>query len=197
MKSQGLSADMAQNNFIYVHLTGSHAPYTINENVERVPADKTSITKQTKGCFNIAREMIRQMKELGIYNDATIIITGDHGKSTDFYPLDHAVLTGLFVKKSGSFGTALTTSSAPVNSDNLRGAIAAAGGFYKGESSEYAPAYWDVPEDADIVRKYYYRVNGSGGSDKGYLEEFEITGKADDFNNWKKIREIKILYPHA
>lgn len=211
MKKEGLSADMEENNFIYVHLNGSHAPLNLNENVERVPADQTSTKQQTMGCFNIAREMMNQMKELGIYEDATIIITGDHGKSTDWYPLDKPVLVGLFVKRSGEAHTPLKTSSAPVNSDNLRGSIAAAAGFYPkgtnpdadfgdfagtGAVTQYARPYWDVPEDDEVVRKFYYRINGSDGN-YGYLEEFDVRGDGSKFRNWEKIREIKILYPHG
>ncbi|NLN81241.1 MAG: sulfatase-like hydrolase/transferase [Clostridiales bacterium] len=194
LKSKGLSVQNQKNNFVYYHLNGSHAPYNINERVERVSPKQTSVKQQTMGCFNIVREFFRQLKEKGLYNDANIIITGDHGKSEDIKPLNRPVLTGLFVKPKGSYGTPLKTSRAPVNTDNLRGTIIKMAGI---KSDEYPPAYWEVPENADVVRKYYYRVNGKPNKDNGYLEEFEIRGDASDFSNWHKLREIKIKYPHA
>lgn len=194
LKKQGITVQKDKGNFVYYHLNGPHAPLTLNEKVEFVPESKTNVIKQAKGCFNIVREMIFQLKEKGLYNDACIIITGDHGISADVRELDRATLTGLFVKRKGEYGTPLKTNNAPVNSDNLRGSVLKAAGV---EKPENPPAYWDVDENSDIVRHYYYRLNGKGGKDKGYLEEYEVYGDGRDFNNWKKIKDIPIKYPYA
>ena len=56
---------------------------------------------QMKACFKIVYDFLDQMKALGVYEDSTIIILGDHGKSMDKTNLDYAVRTGLFVKPKG------------------------------------------------------------------------------------------------
>ncbi|HZJ75904.1 MAG TPA: sulfatase-like hydrolase/transferase [Clostridia bacterium] len=194
LKEQGVQLQYDKGNFVYYHLNGAHAPLMINEKIEAVPESETTTLKQTKGCFNIVREMISQLKENGLYNDACIIVTGDHGISTDIREVDRAILTGLFVKRKGEYGTALKTNNAPVNSDNLRGSVLKTIGA---DNSENPPAYWEVDENSDVVRKYYYRLNGKGGKDYGYLEEFEVYGDGRDFNNWKKVRNIPIKHPYA
>lgn len=192
--NEKLAIDTSKNNFVYYHLNGSHAPFTLNEKVEKVDPSQSSIKIQTKACFNIVREFIQQLKDMGMYEDANIIITGDHGKSYDTRPLDRAVLTGLFVKQKGEFGTPLQLNDAPVNSDNLRGAVIKMAGI---KSDKYDPAYWEVKEDDPRIRKYYYRINGKDSSDQGILEEFEIRGDAKDFANWHKIKDIQIQYKHG
>jgi hypothetical protein len=188
-----LSLQDRTNNFAYYHLNGSHSPHTLNERVELVSAGQTSITQQTKGCFEITYEFIRQMKALGIYDDATIIITGDHGKSEDVHNLSMYKTTGLFVKPSRSVGTPLAHSDAPVSHENFRATIIKSAGL---DSGAYGEAYFDVPEDAEIKRKFYYRINAKDNQ-PGVLEVFEIIGDARDFNNWHKIDEVVILYPHG
>jgi hypothetical protein len=194
LKEQGIKLQYDKGNFVYYHLNGTHYPLTINEKVEAVPNTETTTLRQTKGCFNIVREMISQLKEKGLYNDACIIITGDHGISTDIHEVDRAILTGLFVKRKGEYGTELKTSNAPVNSDNLRGSVLKTIGA---ANPENPPAYWEVDENSDVVRKYYYRLNGKGGKGYGYLEEFEVYGDGRDFNNWKKVGDIPIKYPYG
>lgn len=194
MKKQGIQIQYDKSNFVYYHLNGTHAPLMINEKIEQVSNNKTTTLSQTKGCFNIVREMMSQLKENGLYNDAYIIITGDHGISTDVREVDRAILTGLFVKRKGEYGTKLKTNNAPVNSDNLRGSVLKAAGI---DNSENPLPYWEVNENSDVVRKYYYRLNGDGGKNYGYLEEFEVRGDGRDFNNWKKIKDIPIKHPYA
>lgn len=193
-KNQGISLQSEKGNFAYYHLNGTHAPLMINEKIEAVNASNTTTIKQTKGCFNIVREIMLQLKEKNLYNDACIIVTGDHGISTDVREVDRAILTGLFVKRKGEYGAPLKTNNAPVNSDNLRGSVLKAAGA---NNPENLPAYWEVDENSDVVRKFYYRLNGKGGKDYGYLEEYEVYGDGRDFNNWRKKGDIPIKYPYA
>ncbi|HOO25573.1 MAG TPA: sulfatase-like hydrolase/transferase [Clostridiales bacterium] len=193
LKEERLSLQKKKSNFIFIHLNGAHAPYNMNEFGQEVPSQETSVRQQTMGAFTVVREFLNQMKELGIYDDANIIITGDHGKSTDIRLLDRPVLTGLFVKRKGESGP-LKTSNAPVNADNFRGSVMQMAGV---KSSEYSPAYWEVAENSTVVRKYYYRVDIREGERRSFLEEFDVIGDANDFSNWHKIKEIQMKYPHA
>ena len=186
----GISLQDEKSNFMYWHLNGSHEPFVFDENIQPSQTGGISIAQQTMGCFNILRAIFKEMKELGIYDNANIIITGDHGKSIDNMPLANAILTGLFVKRAGETGTPLQTSDVPTDSDNFRGTIMKMAGL---SNPEYPAAYWEVDPSAPVVRKYFYRVDAKP---RYYLEEFEIDGNAALFENWTKITEHEIRYLH-
>ncbi|MDE6053508.1 MAG: hypothetical protein K2G55_07070 [Lachnospiraceae bacterium] len=72
--------------FYFYHFYGSHGG-DWSSDMKPVKTDSVSETEQTKAAFKMLYEYIRQMKQLDKYNDATIIITADHGKqlSSDYY----------------------------------------------------------------------------------------------------------------
>jgi len=76
-----------------------------------------------------------------------------------------------------------------VSDDNLRATVIKAGG---GDASGYGPTYDEVTQDADVVRKHYFRY--STGEQTGVLQEFDVTGDANDFANWHLVREIPVRY---
>ena len=49
----------------------------INENAEYV--EEATLTQALRGDFKIIKTYIEQLKELGIYDNTTIIVTADHG----------------------------------------------------------------------------------------------------------------------
>jgi arylsulfatase A-like enzyme len=151
--------------------------------------EDSDLVRQTKGSFHIVYSYMDEMKKLGLYENATIIITGDHGKSQDITPLDYASCIGFFVKPKGKADTALVQSNAPVSHENLLPTI------LKSEGLDYTPygvSAFDVPQDSDLVRHFYYRWDLPTG--QHVLEHFEIRGNARDFENWLKIEEIPIQY---
>lgn len=79
LMSNKLSVGDYREAFRFYHLMGAHAPYTMNENIERVSSDKTSELQQALGSLKIVNAYIDQLKELGLYESAAIIIMADHG----------------------------------------------------------------------------------------------------------------------
>lgn len=75
--SKRLRADSSKNYYILYHLAGVHSPYTTNEKCEKV--EESTLLQTERGCWVIVEEYLNQMKELGVYDNATIIITADHG----------------------------------------------------------------------------------------------------------------------
>ena len=192
LKNTRLSLSESKKNFTYYHLNGMHDT-SLDENVQLLPKGKAgSQTTQMKACFRIVYDFLDQMKELGVYKDSTIIIMGDHGKSYDVRNLDHASVTGLFVKPKGSAGTPLVRSNAPVSQEQIRSTIIKEVGL---DNSAYGDTFFDTSENADVVRRFFYRVDRPGK--KHFLEEFEIQGDAKDFKNWHKVGETKIKYVHG
>lgn len=188
-----------QGNFKFIHLNGTHPPYNVDFDFNVVPRNESNSYYQARFAFALVFEYLECLKELGVYDDATIIITGDHGYTIDldylgdFSDLTEAQLTGLFVKPSGSYGSELAVSSAPVTSDMLRATVWEQAGL---EYSELGPTYDEVPLDSLLPRRFAFQVGLSGSQDK-YLQYFEIFGDANDFSNWHETGKIPMLYYHG
>ena len=166
--SERLKAADGSDSFVFLHLLGAHDPITMDENIQ---LDIYSTpTQQAMGSFRIVYEYIDQMKALGLYEDATIIITGDHGMLQED-GVSRPALTGLFVKPAGSYGTPLARSGAPVCPDELAATIMES--MY-GDTEGYGPTYFDIEEGDPAVREYITN-----------LKRYEIIGDGRDFVNWR------------
>lgn len=179
-----------QNYFKFYHFNGSHAPYTLKEDGTK-SKKPTSAKIQTMGSFNILMNAFEEMKELGIYKDATIIITADHGYAvSDSKPLQKATRIGLFYKPSGSEGSALQQNNAPVSLDNVPATILKGSGL---DYKAYGTPLDEVREDADVVRKHFKTVTNGGKEKEVYY--YDVKGDASDFKNWIQTDVAPIEYP--
>lgn len=178
------TADRGEKAFKFYHFNGPHAPYTIDKNGN--PSEKeTSAAHQLMGCMNYLYDAFDRMKELGIYEDATIIITADHGAHQgDTRPVLEETRIGLFYKPSGSAGEKLRWSSAQVCTDNLPATIIKSVG---GDYSAYGRPLDEIGEDEEITRVYYKSVTASGSSNEIGLYTYHVIGDASDFKNWKQV----------
>lgn len=111
--NDGLNIDETiDNKFSFNFLTGLHAPrLTLADGM--YSETETSIEETSVGCIRILLEYIDQLKELGIYDDATIIITADHGRDLT----DPQVM--FLIKSPNRVNEELKISSAPVSHDDL------------------------------------------------------------------------------
>ncbi len=185
------TADRQKNSFKLYHFNGPHAPYTMNADGTHSETD-TTVTAQTRGSFANLIRVFDRMKELGIYQDATIIITGDHGNAvSDRKPIQKATRIGLFYKAAGSAGTPLAVSAAPVSTDNIAPTILKAVGA---DYSLYGKALDEVGQDEALVRVVYKSVIGEGSGKEIGFYTYEITGDAADFANWKIVDYTETEY---
>lgn len=181
-RESGLSAQSEKNTFSFLHLNGCHSPYTMDENGNAIESNNYAhaAIPATIGCFRLIYDYIDQLKQLGVYEDATIIITGDHARAMDdTVDVEDARVTALFVKEKGQAGTPLAYSSAPVCQENLRAEIIKSAGIKT--QNDYGLAFSDIEEDSDIVRKYYFEKSNG---DKDEIVIYHVKGDANDFSNW-------------
>lgn len=75
----GLSVGTDKPCFRFYHLNGAHAPYEMNENCEKVDYTEGNEEAQALGSIRIVAEYMRQLRQLGLYEDAAIIVMADHG----------------------------------------------------------------------------------------------------------------------
>lgn len=82
LQRQGLAVDddAPAGAFRFIHLLGAHYPYSIDEHANDLGTDNSTKEQQAQGSMYIVAECLRQLKELGVYDQSTIVITADHGK---------------------------------------------------------------------------------------------------------------------
>ena len=176
------TADRAGNSFKLYHFFGPHAPYTMNAD-GTASKEQTSAAEQLMGCFRILYAAFDRMKELGIYDRATILITADHGSAIDdTKPLQKATRIGLFYKPAGSRGTPFVQSAAQVCTDNIPATIMKAAGV--SDYARYGTALDEVREDA-AVERFYYKSAIEDGTTNVY--KYAVTGDAALFENWELV----------
>ena len=173
--------------FRMYHMWGAHPGGKFDQNMQ--PAKQGSTTQCIRGNFLIIQDYIRQMKELGVYEDSTIIITADHGSSngsSDKRPLviDSAPTVAMLVKPSGCgmSNEGVTISTAPVcHADLFSTVIASLDGNYE----KYGTPVWDHTEGEQRTRYYYNQALYSDEDGEIALREYAVTGDARDVSNWK------------
>ncbi|BAK44122.1 hypothetical protein [Eggerthella sp. YY7918] len=170
----------------FIHLAGAHVPYTLNEHAQ-LSDTPTTLEQQTQGTFVILRDYLRELKELGVYDNSTIIVTADHGI---WYPTTEIISepsTPICLVKPatepGGSSEPYKVSLAPVSQDDFQSTVMEAVG---GDKSKYGEGmtYFDVP-NTDRVRYYdMTRYPDESLSRFNELDRFKITGDARDFDNW-------------
>ena len=181
-RESGLSTQKEKNTFTFRHLNGCHSPYTMDENGNAIDSNNYAhaAIPATMGCFRLIYDYIDSLKQLGLYENATIIITGDHARAMDdTVDVEDARVTALFVKEKGSYDTPLGFSSAPVCQENLRAEIIKSAGIKT--ENQYGVAFSDIEETSERVRKYYFEKSCG---DKDEIVVYHVVGNANDFSNW-------------
>lgn len=191
-KETGLSTQSKTGTFTFLHLRGCHSPFTIDENCNTKPGDNQHSLAQTTGVFKFLTEYLQELKDLDLYEDATIIITGDHAAlSSDKAEYVDPNLTGLLVKESGKQGTPMATSYAQVSQDNFMATIVKSAGIET--TNDYGRAYSEIPEDETVVRTHYFQLS-TGNSHEDENITYTIIGPGADFKNWKITNREDIGY---
>jgi len=197
LKAKGLTFQSDDtNNYIFIHMQGCHPPYMIDEDGN--PADddvdesREDRISALKGCFNAVYEYIDCLKELGVYEDSTIVIAGDHSFSHNIRKdVFNPRLTGMFVKYRGEAGTELRFSEAPVSQDNLIATIVESEGIKT--ENDYGKSFKDISEsDYDNVKRRYFYLKHMFPIGDDELVEYEITGDGRNFDNWEEVNRTSI-----
>lgn len=172
---EGLSVDAGMDRaFRFYHMRGAHAPYYLSENIE-YDATERMVTEmsQAKGSLGIVYEYLEQMKALGVYDSATIVITADHGQRVDIgakipsRPI-------LLVKDPGVSQEAMSVVHAPVSQENLIPTLLKAMDI---DIQGYEEPLDEVPLDEERERTYVDFGPGGG-------TQYSINGDVKDIESW-------------
>ncbi|MCM1049370.1 MAG: hypothetical protein NC433_13200 [Clostridiales bacterium] len=134
LKEKGLQADKNSNYVIIQHLMGTHE-YTTGENCEA--KDDSTLEETAKGCMVLVEEYLNQLKELGVYDNSTIIITADHGGERDSQVI-------FYIKEPGESHEVMPVTNAPASFNEFMPTIAKAAGL---DSSAYGQTIYDFSSD--------------------------------------------------
>lgn len=164
-RADGLQTDYSKAYRLY-HLNGVHFPFKMDENIERIEDASGTEQRQMTGVMKIVQAYISALKAAGVYENSTIIITGDHGQHADYnLEANPAVL----VKEANTKGE-FTINSAPVHFRNLMATTAAA---FQEDYSAYGPSMYDITDDSDVERLHtvYADIRNRAFPDEQHNEE--------------------------
>lgn len=177
----GLSINEKDTNaFKFYHMRGAHEPFYLSEDLQY---DKTgrenNVYSQARGSMRIVYEYMNQLKALGKYEDATIIITADHGKIINYdvenHRPDEPSMPIMLVKEPGQSKDSLFVSDAPVSQTEIMPFIMKQIGL---DWKEYGRTFDEITIDEERQRFYY------GATLNGYEYQFLIDGNANDLESW-------------
>ena len=179
-----ISSDSTSKAFKFIHMYGAHPPYTMTENFQKLSYDvlrrddDEMALSQMRGSLKVVFEYIRQLKEIGKYDDALIIITADHGvvmrdEKGEETPMDFPIL---LVKEPHKSNDAMVYSKAPVCHADIIATIRNAAGINQSEKviSEYT-------EGEDRIR-YFYATSGAKP-----FKKYQIVGDVANEESWQLI----------
>lgn len=178
-------------NFTFLHIDGCHMANKYYEDFSEVTefGDQWDSNLSMRVSFKIINYYLDELKRLGLYEDATIVITGDHAAAlSDTEDLSGSRVTTLLVKKKGESGTPLKTNSAPVEQFQIRASILESEGIVT--ENDYGPSIFDIPENASVKRYYRFQKSVKNGDDE--LVVYEVVGDAKDFKNWTLVERINV-----
>ena len=186
----GLSLDPDDNagDFRFIHLDGNHWPWEKNENVEPVEHSPEGRDADAIGSLKIVDAYVQQLKDLGVYDKSTIIITADHGDwEAHELPTDVSVPI-LIVKPAMNEGEqpAPVFNNAPVGHEDLFATIIEAMGS---DGSPYGSTLAQIEErygtdPSQRTRETYMAAANDGFTKITDLYLFTVKGDARNWDNW-------------
>lgn len=183
LKAQGLSLEEGEElgAFRFIHLSGAHYPFNIDESGTYIGEDASDIQRQSIGSMRMTAQYLRQLKEIGAYDCSTIIITADHGTwyLTD-EALDRPTSPILLVKPARAADIPCRISTAPVSSLDVLPTVME--GVEGADADKYGRTVFDIAEGEQRDR-LYYETTSRGGHD-WKLYEYVVRPGLDDMENW-------------
>ncbi len=147
LQENGLKADDSSHYFIFQHLIGTHE---FNTDANGNYKEKTSVEETARGCMTIMEGYINELKRLGVYDDATIIITADHGGD---YKEDLQVV--YFIKQPGETHDKSPVTNAPISHCDLLPTVAQMAGL---DYTKYGNSINDFSQDEQRERTIWVRT---------------------------------------
>jgi hypothetical protein len=201
LKENQIVLSESEKNFSFIHLAGCHLPNDYNEHFRPATGEDLydTVVSLTQS-FKIIDQYLVALKEAGLYEDATIIISGDHGslRGSDTTLLnaeekDAPFLTALLVKPSGSANEPLKISSAPIAQGDVIPTILQSEGIET--EVDFGRSIFDVKEGEQRERRtVFHSLQYNPDGSVNYEEVlFRIVGSGRTLENWSIVSRGKFI----
>lgn len=155
------------NKFTFILLDGIHAPFVNDMNCNEVKSEETNLIDVEKGIFVMLDEYISQLKKLGVYDNATIIICADHGGAEPMF----------IMKMEDEQHSQMKINKAPICYSDIRPTIMEIVGE---DYEEYGCSIHSISDD-EIRRRLLYSKD-----EKGYYEKYEFFDRKELESKFEK-----------
>lgn len=163
--------------FMVTHLFGSHAPYTTSALGTHVT--EATVSETVCGLFKIMRAALDDLRQLGVYDSADIIIMADHGSwwGGDTQPL-------FMIKRSTVHQDIMTNNDAPISFSDFQATILE---LFDLDNGNFGTSIFDWKEEDQRERTVYMRFNDDSkppvdGSSWNSYYGYTYTGNKTDLN---------------
>ena len=189
VQTEGVSINNEfSSSFRFYHMYGSHPGAVINENAEY--EENVTLPQALRGDIKVINAYLQELKENGLYEDTTIIVTADHGYVAANFSFPQTCI--MLVKMAGDNSESpLRVSSAPVCQEDLFATVIKGLG---GDYSSYGKAIDEISETEERIRYHYNTVIDIETGQEIRLDEYEITGDARDINNYRPTGKQWIIH---
>jgi hypothetical protein len=182
----------------FIHIMSPHPPYGTmadgSPSPDPMPLTRESYKHEARFSLRVFLDLLDRLRSLGLYEDALIILQGDHGSDyppvvggrTVVLPADRTV-TLLAIKAPGSTGP-LVTSEAPSSIADLPATLAALldlGHPFPGQS------LLEMEQDFPRTRRFFQYLGSD--RDQATLRRFAVTGSIFDPGNWRELASAEVV----
>lgn len=117
LKEVKLSIDsQTKKQFVFQHFPGVHVPFRTTD--QATYTENGDLISTLRGVFRILQEYFNQMKQLGIYENSTIIVLSDHGQESP------TLLAPIFyLKRPGETHKQTKINSAPISHQDFQATV--------------------------------------------------------------------------
>ena len=177
LQKEGVTIDEGRRFFKFFLLHGAHKPIEMDRHMqENEQADQYD---QLLGCFAMLGEFFAQLEREGIYDEATVIVFGDHGVNDDWR---RGICNPAMLVKYPHETGPMRTSDAPVQLLDLRATALHGAGI--DHSAVGTPAcLWEGVEQRDrTLMTYQYDVPSSYKFYLNKMTEYTVPKDATDLD---------------
>lgn len=178
--------------FRYFSLQAAHQPYYLNAAGEVVDDNSGDLMATVRGTFDLLFEYMDYMREVGVYDDAAIIIMADHGDSASKNN-SKTVCNPLFLIKYPNEHGSMHQDNSPVSHEDMTATVLKAAG--SPNYANYGIPVDEWTEDAERDRIFYtYNFTRIKNFDYYFvnLTKWAVGADATDLDAYVMLEEIEI-----
>lgn len=193
LRTEGLSTNDQDASYRYIHVIGAHDPFSLDRNGEEVGVGNSNPLDQAIGSMKIVETYINELKQLGVYDQTTVIVTTDHGswwcqEGEIDQPKSPIVLFKPAASVAGGRDKPLTVSESPVSAGDILATVEEVIGAPN--SASFGESLVDKVEGGSRYRKgeqtrYFYMTTSDGVHDQK-IQKYAINGDARDLCSWSR-----------